>query len=205
MGSHTTNLTELANRRSQKLPCDGIPFYKVGKKSGLTYSQAFDAVIKDSGSCLKQDGVTFSPHGLRRIIALNAGYAARAQDFLLRNRQEQAERTAKAVAKLEADWKILDEALAAGEIVERMEKEEGGGFKWTPVTVVDRQFPPSHFRMVKKDGTVVDTATNLVIGGSPESVKVCDTADDREHARAVSEGEDASHEAINAAHTVGPV
>ena len=67
------NLNE--QRATDRLPCDGVPRYKVGSADGLTYSEAYDAIAAATGS-QKNDrgGYTFHPKAIKRLATLNESH-----------------------------------------------------------------------------------------------------------------------------------
>lgn len=163
--SHTTQLSDLTNRRSQRLHCDGVPFYKVGGKGNLTYSQAYAAILKDGGGTETKPGhISFSPHGLRRIIHLNSIYATRAHEFLLKKKEEWLAARKKAQEAIVAKYKVFLDALDQGHVVEQCSiNADGGAVDWTPTRDINPNFDPSRYRIIK-DGVIIDPHAELEIG-----------------------------------------
>lgn len=107
------------NVRLQKLPCDGVPRYKlnggINQKEALTYSEAYDAVFKDS-KCRKLDGINrFTPEGVRRLLALNNMYSGVAREFILGEQERKAKKITSDLAELDKvkEWYDEHDKLAA--------------------------------------------------------------------------------------------
>lgn len=64
---------------------DGVPRFTVGKVRGLTYHQAYDEIVKQTGCRTTTDPKgtsTWSREGIRRLGALNDAYWAAARQFI---------------------------------------------------------------------------------------------------------------------------
>lgn len=97
------DLTKLEQERLNRWPCDGkVRFQIKESKRKTSYSEAYDAILKVTGSVPNAEGVlVFTVEGRRRITALNKLYFPLAKDFIgvarwrmdeARKRQEEAKR-----------------------------------------------------------------------------------------------------------------
>lgn len=88
MSEKTKTITREQAQASHKWSCDGIARYSIkGVRHPLpvVYSSAYDMIFLAAGGTVDGEGRrTFTPDALRRIMKLNARYAAVAIDFIKR-------------------------------------------------------------------------------------------------------------------------
>lgn len=82
--SNTRPLSALQRRNTMRLVCDGIRRFSVGRNDELTYSEAYELILDDTGSKVEADThqITFTPEAIKRITNLNVRYINCAQKFL---------------------------------------------------------------------------------------------------------------------------
>lgn len=89
----------------QRLPCDGVPRFKVrGTRSRnlYPYSLAYDGVFIASGCKVEKDGRRLlTQEGLQRLANLNRQYMARAGEFVKAKLEAESARLAKVIEVIE--------------------------------------------------------------------------------------------------------
>lgn len=71
-------------RHANKLPCDGVPRYKVGKQKNLPYGEAYDAILKEI-TLEEKDGKRIIKHGgALRLVNLNKMYVKVAHEAIMK-------------------------------------------------------------------------------------------------------------------------
>lgn len=114
-----TPLSDKEIARVQKFPCNGQAVFNVGRKRGLTYSQAYDAIF-EAEKC-KVGHIPNDPHhrtftqsGLDRIRELNNYYWKRAKDFIEDTWRVQKAEMAEVMAQMQLSKAALEQFEAWG-------------------------------------------------------------------------------------------